>query len=685
MKKINNAYVSYGDYYADFDTKTGELTLGFGKISLKGSLAIPADSNCEIEYKLGNTCFDKSVTYKTEKGDMLISLHADLDGVSISTKPASALEAVFDFGDDSDLIAMRLEKKSSVINCVLGRGVMAGDNVVFDKNTDTAAHIESDSVFIGFDAEKKAYTASGKGGLKFSVINNVYENKYRVPYGKMNKNNTFGALPPVGWMTWYAVKFDAGEKTVTANTRFQQEHLKDFGANTVWVDWEWYHKGFDEDSFRDDGVDTFNVDKTRYPNGLKPVSDMIRSCGFIPSLWIGYTNETFYNDYMKKHPEVVLAEENSWVGTFFYDITHPTYLNDYLPKALRQVDDWGYEAVKFDTLPICMERTEQYHERLYDKSLTTYRAFRNMIAKTREILGRDRYLLACSGNNQSDVIWANDLFDAARIGLDIFSWQDFIDNCVYRTMEFYPFHNIQLYNDPDNVVVREEFNTMNQAISRAVFVSMLGMPVTFGDDLTQLPPERVDILKRVIPSLDITPKDITARVDKPEVLVTNLKIAKDWEDYNVVSLFNTTETDKTYYFDLERDAELCGGEYHIYDFWQDKFSGCIKGGISIKLEPCQTAVLAVRKAKGVPQIVSTNRHITQGAAEIADVRFENNCLTVRADVVKGDKYTVAVHLPNGYSVSDSGVFECRVEGNMAYLSVMPGKTECMEFTVRFDR
>ena len=454
MKKINNAYVSYGDYFADFDTKSGEIIAGENNICIKGKVYIPENACCEIDYTLGNTFFEKTVTYKTRKGDVCIIMKADLDGISVSTVPLMDFCAQAFMGDAGDCIAMRLEKISSAINCSLGNAVSKNDNTIFDKNSDTALTLKSEYAMIGYDVVKKVYTVGGKCSFELSVHKNIYENKYKLPYGKMNKNNTFGALPPVGWMTWYAVKFDAGETTVTENTRFQSEHLKDFGANTVWVDWEWYHKGFDEDSRRDDGVDTFNVDKVRYPNGLRPVSDMIRSYGFIPSLWIGYTNETFYNDYMKEHPEVVLAEENSWVGTYFYDITHPTYLNDYLPKALRQVDDWGYEAVKFDTLPICMERTEQYHERLYDKSLTTYRAFRNMIGKTREILGKDRYLLACSGNNQSDVIWANDLFDAARIGLDIFSWQEFIDNCVYRTMEFYPFHNIQLYNDPDNVVVR---------------------------------------------------------------------------------------------------------------------------------------------------------------------------------------------------------------------------------------
>ena len=488
-------------------------------------------------------------------------------------------------------------------------------------------------------------------------------------------------------MTWYAVKFDASEKTVLENALFQKEHLKDFGANTVWVDWEWYHKGFDADSVRADGVDTFNPDKEKYPNGLKYVSDKIREMGFIPSLWIGPTNETFETDYLKANPDVLLAKEQCWVGTYFYDITHPKFLNDFLPKALSMVDKWGYDAVKFDTLPICAERCEEYHERLYNSEITTYGAYRNMIAKTREILGKDRYILSCSGDKRSDVLWAADMFDAARIGLDIFKWEEFLQNCVYRTMEFYPLHNVVLYNDPDNVVVRSEFNTLNQAISRATFVSMLGMPVTFGDAFRDLDEKRVDILKRVIPPLDISPKDISARVDKRDVCVTNLFVNKKFENYNVVSVFNTTDKKCEYTLDFENELELDGEKYHIYDFWNDKYLGTASGKISLSLNACETRLLSVRPKKDIPQIISTNRHITQGAQEIEDMRFEENTLFVRANLVKNDEYKIAVYVPDIYRVSDCGALKAENDkkyGNVKYFWFVPEKNGCYEFKIKFE-
>ena len=40
--------------------------------------------------------------------------------------------------------------------------------------------------------------------------------------------------------------------------------MKKYGADPVWVDWEWYHK--DLTGVRDDGCDCFNPDKEKYPN-----------------------------------------------------------------------------------------------------------------------------------------------------------------------------------------------------------------------------------------------------------------------------------------------------------------------------------------------------------------------------------------------------------------------------------
>ena len=106
--------------------------------------------------------------------------------------------------------------------------------------------------------------------------------------------------------------------------------------------------------------------------------------------------------------------------------------------------------------------------------------------------------------------------------------------------------------------------------------------------------------------------------------------------------------------------------------------------ITLELEPCETRVLSVRKNNGLPQIVSTSRHITQGAAEIVTTAFENNSLYLKAYLVKGDEYKVALYIPEKYKLSDSDAFKVTAEGDITYLSFVPDETKEYEFKIKFN-
>ena len=140
--------------------------------------------------------------------------------------------------------------------------------------------------------------------------------------------------------------------------------------------------------------------------------------------------------------------------------------------------------------------------------LTSEQALREAVKRARALLGEDFYMLSCAGAADREILFAIDLFDGARIGGDIFNWREFINDFVARVMRFYAYHNTETYCDPDNLVIRPEFNSLDQAVSRTSFLSVLGLPVTLGDNLPDLPPERVELLKRCLPALDAHPMDI---------------------------------------------------------------------------------------------------------------------------------------------------------------------------------
>ena len=476
------------------------------------------------------------------------------------------------------------------------------------------------------------------------VEENVYTNRFHVKYKPINKNSTF-PTPPAGWMTWYAVKFDACENAVLENTEKQKELFADYGANTVWVDWEWYHSGFDVEQ-GEPNIHYFSPDPVRYPNGLKYVSDKIREQGFIPSLWVGPTNEQIITEFMEENEHSIYADRVTWCGRYFFDLTNKAYLEDFVPKAFEQVKEWGYEALKWDCLPISLEYADIFHSSLTDPELTSEQALHRVVQIARDTLGEDFYMLSCAGEWDRAVLFASDIFDAARIGGDIFSWDEFILNFLERIMRFYAYHNTLFYCDPDNLVIRPEFNNADQAITRISFISLLGLPLTLGDDLRELPMDRVELIRRALPPLDIRPMDIRELGKSDEYVITNLQIAKPFEEWNVVQVTNLLTESATLIVDFDKDLHLEEGEYLVYDYWKHAFLGRLENRITLTLPAYGSAVLAVRKCTGKKQVVSTSRHISQGGFDLMDVWLdEDGMLHGRSKVVAGEDYVVTIYDP----------------------------------------
>ncbi len=667
----------------------------FEKVCYKDMTFLP-DEYTEKEYNQSCEpyCHSMSVTYKKQSApveSITLKFSVNSKGVTVEFAANAGVIAyiggAMQWGEDS--FAMSSVENSHNLRAAIGPAASAIDNMLFDRQTDSAVSVTGGKSFrLSYDWDKKAYDFSLLTGVldkehKFHIKyeKNIMSDAYSIEYAPINKNGVY-KKPPSGWMTWYAVGFNACEEKVLENAKWQSENLKKYGADTVWVDWEWYHK--DLSGSRDDGVNTFVPDPEKYPHGLKFMSDKIRELGLEPALWVGYTIDSTHNEYTEKNPEIILVDKPAWCGKYHYDLSHPKYLNEFLPKALKNVSDWGYRVIKYDTIPNCITAHEMHHENMYNPELTTREAYRNMIKKTRECVGEDVYMLSCAGVPES-VLWAADCFDAARVGNDIFEWEEFIKEGISCVMDYYPLHNVVLYNDPDNLVLREEFNTYNQAASRVYFVAMLGMPMTFGDVFRDLPDERVDLIKKSLPIMDIHPMDIKKHSHDNRVLTINLNINKPYEEYTVLDVFNMQEADTYYELRLESDLYLDRGEYHIYDFTNDEYMGIAEGKLMLELAPCQSRIFAIRKKEDRPQVVSTSRHITQGAAEIRDMSWRDNALSIKCDLVANDEYKISVYVPDGYKpLGNKHLTISRESDNIYTYKITPDRCGEYEFRLQYS-
>lgn len=537
--------------------------------------------------------------------------------------------------------AVSLDRPGYGLRAACGPAAAPWDDALLDQADGSLVQVRAGSLGLDYAWQAGCYTCLVKGDFALQVYPRYFEDRFLVPYRPVCK--TQFPTPPAGWMTWYAVKFDACEEAVLENTRLQKELLAPYGADTVWVDWEWYHAGFMEDMNPEAGF--FTPDKIKYPHGMDYVAQKIEEAGFVPALWIAPSHEPVDTDYIRRDPDTVLLDRVQWFGRYLFDITHPKFLNDYLPRAIRQVPAWGYRALKWDILPLTLNFTDRIHERLAEPECSTYSAYRRMVQTGRDILGNDFFMLSCSGTNDRVILSACDVFDGARIGGDIFTWDEFKSSLVGPILRLYPYHNTVLYCDPDNLVLRPEFNDLHQARTRLTMVSLLGLPATFGDDLRELPADRLDILRRGLPTLDIHPMDMRELELDGDRLVVDLTVSRPFERWNVTGLVNLAEEERQITLDLAQELGLEDGQYLVHEFWSDTFYGTVSGQLTVTVPACGCAVLAIRKKTGRLQLVSTSRHITQGAVDLVNVEYRDGALRGVSKVVAGDPYTVKAYDP----------------------------------------
>ena len=545
--------------------------------------------------------------------------------------------------------ACRIGFADNCLRCGVGPAATICDNALFDPDTDTAAVFSANGSFTmkyDWDAGMYAfkYTQTSNDFEKFfsfNIMKDVYENVFHMDYKKYNVNTTF-KTPPVGWMTWYAVQFHAGEKTVLENTEFQEKYLKKYGADTIWVDWEWYHRNFMGISVPE--VNMLSPDPVSYPNGLKYIAEKIEEAGFIPALWVGPTNDPTENDYIKEHPEIVMVKKADWCGLYYMDPTHPEFVNGLLPKMINQCLSWGYKAFKWDCMPHTTQLCDENHDTLYDNTLSTREAMLVAVKKMRELIGENFDLMYCCSLSQRDIDLACTYFDSSRIGCDVFKWEEYINEGIEKLFKYYSLHNTVIRCDPDNVVLREKYNTLDQARSRATITALAGLPYTFGDELGKLPENRVDIIRRTIPPIPgVHPLDIrTCRADRT-LMITSLTSEKPFGTRNVFGITNLTDKENRRTVDIERDLHLekDGSVYLVYDYWNDRFVGRFTDSFNLCLRPHETAALSVvREVMGIPQIISTSRHVSQGILELKNVEWDsvNGVLSGVSEVVGGDPY-----------------------------------------------
>jgi hypothetical protein len=432
-----------------------------------------------------------------------------------------------------------------------------------------------------------------------------------------------------------------------------------------------------------------------------------------------------YAGALDDHPEWYLRDKDGKHVMVYHtpslDYTNPEVL-DFLTQMFSTLKSWGFEYYKFDAEFALTEYIPYVNrEKLYDKNIPQIEAYRNRLEVIRKSVGKETFLEGCPGGTPLQGIgYFNSYFN----GDDIYnSWLGmypfflslnanlFLNHiacylmpgegiCVSPKMDI---EKASKVHNPEFIRVASSRETgissvgttMNEARTIVTFASMSGTPYSFADRLPDLPAERINLLKKSLPTMPIVPMDLFSRGGysswdlfeefTPETYVHNfpriidLKISAVSGRYDVVAATNWTNEPGSREIRFEDQLGLYPDRsYLVFDFWNQEFLGIFKESVELNIEPHDTRVLHIRPLLPGPQVLATDRHIS-GAYSIEKLEWdaENQTLTGTSKTIAGTSYSLFIYVPENYTLSKikskvKAVPE-KIDDRAFKLTIMPGE------------
>jgi hypothetical protein len=206
----------------------------------------------------------------------------------------------------------------------------------------------------------------------------------------------------------------------------------------------------------------------------------------------------------------------------------------------------------------------------------------------------------------------------------------------------------------DDFYINQPYNR-DQARFEASMYALPGIEMTITEgEFYKTPMDRVRILQKVLP-LPVTGPLQPIAPSGSRIWVECVQ--RPFEKWWVAGFFNS---DLFQPEDLELNLDQLDeppGAVLAWDFWDERLAGVFKDKIRVRLAPSSCLVLALRRQQQVPQLLSTSRHILQGAEEISDCAWNPVSKTLAGTFtngVEGNSFSLFAHLPAGWKLKTNG-------------------------------
>jgi hypothetical protein len=467
---------------------------------------------------------------------------------------------------------------------------------------------------------------------------------------------------PVVFCTWYSQPYGgSSDATHLAETAaFAEKNLKPFGFSVIQIDDHW------QAGIKGDGPKrnfTTHDPNGPYPKGMKAAADNVKAHGISPGLWFLPFAGTVGDPLFDGHEDWFVKHENGepytvkWGGTCL-DMTYAPAREHLREVVDRITHEWGFQYIKIDGLwtgtstPIEYVNTGYKEDGIgdavfHDPNKSNIEAYRDGLKLVRAAAGKDVFILGCNGpQNMRSYGGAFGLVDGMRVGPDNKSdWKNLLRGPTFGSRHYF-LNGRVWYNDPDPLYVRDSV-PLNQAQLICSWVTISGALNTSSEWYPGLSPERLDLLKRTMPShgLPARPVDLFEDDLPGAWLLTDDRHAVRRD---VIGLFNWEQHEKQFTDSLEKLGLNGKTDYVAFDYWKNALVPTIKGQLQISVPGQSCCVLALRPVANHPQLISTSRHITQGVVDVLDEKWDgaSKTLSGRSKIVGGDPYELRVVLPD---------------------------------------
>ena len=172
------------------------------------------------------------------------------------------------------------------------------------------------------------------------------------------------------------------------NIRRIIETIRGKGFRYFVIDAGWYSIG-DGEWFDDQG--DWNVNKRRFPDGLKTVAARIRDAGMIPGIWyeyecIGRAAEAYRQETLQLKRDGLPISDN---GKRFWDMRLPQVIKYLDEKVIAQLQDYGFGYIKVDyngNYGIGPDGKDGFGEELRQSVIASREYFKRMRRKIPELI-----------------------------------------------------------------------------------------------------------------------------------------------------------------------------------------------------------------------------------------------------------------------------------------------------------